>query len=141
LIESKNNDNFYENSKNVPDLDEYKCPLCCTDLNVFNEFDKEKHVNECLDNSLNYEIMQKPTEIFETEKLEKKNVIENSNFSSNSANNIIKLQNQLILKDIIPNCPICGKILHSLNVYNSIIFLYLINYKTFNNKSLIDNDL
>jgi hypothetical protein len=105
--------------------EEYTCPLCHINLSGFIEHDREKHVNKCLDNSINDKILTKTSSFFENDKPEAKNNVDTSN-ESKIGNKIIKYQNQLTLKDVIPNCPICGKILHSLNVI-SLINIFTIN--------------
>lgn len=110
-IEIDKKETYCESLNENYNLKENTCPLCNLDLNTFDEFGKEKHVNNCLDNLSNK--IATSSETFEPDLSETKNIIK---YKTNSENKIIKCDNELVPKDIIPNCPICGKTLHSLNV-------------------------
>jgi hypothetical protein len=121
--------------------DVFKCPLCSTNLTNLGEAERQKHVNECLDKDFSnkssknkFKLKDDTTnsneKIVETnegtsEDLEK----ESSHMStkvdilSQNAEERQKRLNENLLRDAVPNCPICGKVLLNMNVF--ILDIYL----------------
>lgn len=94
------------------------------------EADREKHVNQCLDKDYS-SFKFKPTNKFkrtnsEADEAEKVEKVEKSQDEPRSSKDEEIPQNdeskqkkmsESLLKDAVPNCPICGKVLHTFNVF------------------------
>ncbi|CAF0958041.1 unnamed protein product [Brachionus calyciflorus] len=123
------------------ETEDFKCPICSKELGKLNESERDKHVNQCLDRKdyLNFEY--KPTNKFKRGNSEEtENSPEKINSKKTKAEEAPKTSKQVdstpeqssidheekhkklnesLLKDAVPNCPICGKVLHNFNIRQS----------------------
>lgn len=112
-------------SKYFSKNDQFNCPVCSNNLSKLAEADRDKHVNQCLDRKsyLNYEY--KPVNKFkrnEKEETGEEKESECENLSTSNPNETQKKLSESLLKDAVPNCPICGKVLHNFNV--NLLFIF-----------------
>ena len=110
-----------EKNENTP----FNCPICAADLSTVEKAQRQIHVNQCLDQGYS----SKPKS-FKKSKSDL-TCFENKKTSTTAAApppptalipSVIEEEKQkkfteLLLKDAVPNCPICGKVFHSLNVF------------------------
>ncbi len=97
--------------------DPFFCPICSVDLT--NDQDRQTHVNQCLDKGFSSKAAKKPPKpkpepkpkSVEEEKVEEERVA--------------KKVPELSIEDAVPNCPICGKVLMTLNVALNIVSLII----------------
>lgn len=129
-------------------VEKFNCPICSTDLSEASENERQIHVNSCLDQGFkckpkkfsnlsesvceNEPTKSNPKEAIEqVEKVKEEkqtpvSSVETDNLQTpqtSSSTNDEAPTNQPkppidILKDAVPNCPICGKVLHTMNVLN-----------------------
>ena len=90
--------------------------MCSTDLTNEGEQNRQKHVNECLD-----KFSKKKPSVEEASETKKPEPVINTNNkqideTKTAKENVDKKLCDVIRNEGIPNCPICGKILHTLNV-------------------------
>ncbi len=108
-----------DKSENTP----FNCPICAADLSTVEKAQRQIHVNQCLDQGYS----SKPKS-FKKSKSDL-TCFENKKTSTTAAAPptttippVVEEEKQkkfteLMLKDAVPNCPICGKVFHSLNVF------------------------
>lgn len=111
------------------DDDVVTCPVCSLDLAKLTANERDSHVNRCLEqpttsSKLDDEFKYKPTRKFSrTESSddinEKKQPTKNEEKCQDAKSKI----NETLLKDAVPNCPICGKVFHSFNVFELYRFI------------------
>ena len=120
------------------ELTTFKCPLCALNLTSKSESERQTHVNQCLDQDfsskpaknkfkLNEKLVE-PLPVAEktvesmpcTSSSIKQHVeevsVKETSVISEDAEERQKRLNQNLLRDAVPNCPICGKILQTLIV-------------------------
>ena len=88
----------------------FSCPICSTDLTY--DDNRQAHVNQCLDKGFSSKDPPKPRKIKETGK----------SVESQPAKAAIEPAEpakipELRIEDAVPNCPICGKVFHTINVF------------------------
>ena len=123
--------------------DVFKCPLCSTNLTSLGEAERQKHVNECLDKDFSnkssknkFKLKDDATnsneKIVETNEATSKDLEKVSSskvdISSQNAEERQKRLNENLLRDAVPNCPICGKVLQNMNVFILDIYFYLASF-------------
>lgn len=122
----------------------FQCPICSSDLTSQSETDRQLHVNSCLDKGFNMQksknkFVRHPTEpsisssSLSVEAKKQPLVKEEPALPQASTENKpdpekqpsqldvsieekMKKYNENLLSTAVPNCPICGKVLHSLSV-------------------------
>nr|QNH68109.1 structure-specific endonuclease subunit SLX4 [Brachionus koreanus] len=113
------NDSKSDISKYFSKNDQLNCPVCSYNLSKLVETEREKHVNQCLDRKSYLSYEYKPANKFKRneskESAEPKECV-NQNKLKSSPNETQQKQNESLLKDAVPNCPICGKVLHNFNI-------------------------
>jgi len=111
----------------------FKCPLCSIDLTKLGEPERQKHVNECLDkdfsnkSSKNKFKLKDDAATKETDSLVSDALVASTSNSTltpkasttldENAEERQKRLNENLLRDAVPNCPICGKVLQNMNVF------------------------
>ena len=109
--------------ENKSTVNSFPCPLCKLDLTNEEEQTRQLHVNKCLDkfSKTSNKISNENNEKEEAPPVVKKPI--EKEFSEEekakilaSKENADKKLSDLIRNEGIPNCPICGKITHTLNV-------------------------
>lgn len=139
-----NNDtqlNTSENSSNVKTeapVNTFKCPICNDDLTIDAENDRQLHVNKCIDKFSKQKQTEPVISIVQANVVKDEPVISDSKAviveaAKTTTTTEPKQDNKFVenvLKEGIPNCPICGKVCHSQNVCVCFIFFYLLS-KTF----------
>ncbi|RNA04069.1 Structure-specific endonuclease subunit SLX4, partial [Brachionus plicatilis] len=112
------NDSKADISKYFSKNDELKCPVCSHNLTKLEEPERDKHVNSCLDRKDYLSFEYKPVNKYrkkENEELEKVKPSAQT-ASTSDPNEMQKKLSESLLKDAVPNCPICGKVLHNFNI-------------------------
>jgi hypothetical protein len=107
----------------------FKCPICLSNLSGFGEHERHEHVNRCLDKSACNEETSKQKI---GEKPEPQPCANDDQSSSSSCSDVKSLKS--LLESAVPNCPICGKVLHSLSVRIFYICLLLFELFEYNNR-------
>ena len=123
-----------EKIENTP----FNCPICAADLSTVEKAQRQIHVNQCLDQGYS----SKPKSFKKSKSdltcFENKKTTTTATAApppppqlTATATPVIEEEKQkkfteLMLKDAVPNCPICGKVFHSLNVF------YFLFYFSFN---------
>jgi hypothetical protein len=127
----------------------FKCPLCTIDLTKLGESERQKHVNECLDKDFSNKSSKNKFKLKDDDATKRDEVklayevasASNSTLTpkaSTSLDGSIKVDNnnenaeerqkrlnENLLRDAVPNCPICGKVLQNMNVF----ILYFLFFK------------
>lgn len=112
-------------SKYFPKNEDLKCPVCSLKLSKLLESERDKHVNQCLDRKgyLNFEY--KPTNKFKQKEDEDSSEKVKSTHETPNSTDLKETQKKLsesLLKEAVPNCPICGRVLHNFNV--NLLFIF-----------------
>lgn len=100
------------NKVNENEGDIFKCPICSIELKNNNETLRQVHVNECLDKFSKPKKLQEQQQKSIGSACKSPKPIDNSLKAKIDEKFIEKMR-----KEGIPNCPICGKIFHTINVY------------------------
>ena len=117
----------------------FKCPLCSSDLAKFGESERQQHVNKCLDRDFSNKSSKNKFKHNETPRQDEPSTAVNSKVaeastvdnhletsqkseSSENAEQRQKRLNENLLRDAVPNCPICGKVLHTMIVFILLLF-------------------
>lgn len=112
-IETKENRSDLDNTKQESsnsNRSPFSCPICSIDLTY--DDNRQAHVNQCLDKGFSSKNPPKPRKIKETGK----------SIESQPAKAAIEPAEpakipELRIEDAVPNCPICGKVFHTINVF------------------------
>ena len=108
----------------------FTCPICCLDLTKSSDIERQSHVNQCLDkgySSKPKKFGSKSEEDFKEPKVPSTKETKVSVKSEPKEPKEPKVADQskpleVTINDLIANCPICGKVLHSLNVFRFFVF-------------------
>lgn len=110
----------------APKPEAFSCPLCSTNLTSLNEADRQKHVNQCLDQDYSKPnknkfkpntILDEDTDILNVpQKPTTSKAVEEVKSEPRDEEAIKKKLNEELLKEAVPNCPICGQVLQSFSV-------------------------
>lgn len=91
----------------------FACPLCSFDLTSYGDSERQLHVNKCLDKGFSSNSKAKE----ETRsKIEPAKVLIDSPPPPPVAAASSETTIESMLKEMVPNCPICGKVLNSFSV-------------------------
>ena len=118
----------------------FNCPLCSVNLTVLSESDRQKHVNQCLDQDFSSKSNKNKFKLNDDKTPPKPQSTENDKQveslpctskkepveSNEEALERQKRLNENLLRDAVPNCPICGKVLQTMIVFirDFIIFAF-----------------
>ena len=112
----------------------FKCPLCSIDLTKLGEPERQKHVNECLDKDFSNKSSKNKFKLKDDAAEKGDGATKEADASVASTSNSTltpkastildenaeerqKRLNENLLRDAVPNCPICGKVLQNMNVF------------------------
>lgn len=119
------NDSKSDISKYFSKNENLKCPVCSFNLIKLLESERDKHVNQCLDRKSYLNFEYKPTNKFrqnENEDLDQKIQSIDDTAGKTAFKETQKKISESLLKEAVPNCPICGRVLHNFNV--NLLFIF-----------------
>lgn len=89
----------------------FNCPICSIDLTY--DDNRQSHVNQCLDKGFSKNAKKKKHQP-KSDDIQSKNILEVDKLKCDSLEKEKKFT-QLMIEDAVPNCPICGKVFHTIN--------------------------